>query len=102
MFTTKAFIKKNKVGNYLKVGRCASWGPSLDVFVLQHVREHYIRDDISCGLQECENCLPVESFLSPDHKNPCSLFKYNHYLILDTNVVLDQVMHVRGVVAPNC
>ncbi|XP_044270531.1 exosome complex exonuclease RRP44 [Tribolium madens] len=74
MFTTKAFIKKNKVGNYLK-----------------HVREHYIRDDISCGLQECEVCFPVESFLSPDHQNRCALFKYNHYLILDTNVVLDQM-----------
>ncbi|XP_063925584.1 exosome complex exonuclease RRP44 [Zophobas morio] len=74
MFTTKSFIKKNKVGNYLK-----------------HVREHYIRDDIACGLQECESCLPVESFLSPDHENKCALFEFNHYLILDTNVILDQM-----------
>ncbi|RZC38435.1 exosome complex exonuclease RRP44, partial [Asbolus verrucosus] len=74
MFTTKTFIKKNKIGNYIK-----------------HVREHYIRDDISCGLQDCKNCLPVESNLSNEHRNECSLFSYDHYIILDTNVILDQM-----------
>ncbi|XP_018576622.1 exosome complex exonuclease RRP44 [Anoplophora glabripennis] len=74
MFTTKAFIKKTKIGNFLK-----------------NVREHYIRDDISCGFSACERCIPVESHLSSDHQNECSLFKFNHYLIFDTNVILDQM-----------
>nr|CAH7756255.1 unnamed protein product [Callosobruchus chinensis] len=74
MFTTKTFIKKTRIGHFLK-----------------HVREHYIRDDISCGFKSCERCNPVESFLSPNHHNKCSLFNYNHYLILDTNVILDQI-----------
>ncbi|CAG9864161.1 unnamed protein product [Phyllotreta striolata] len=74
MFTTKAFIKKSKIGHFLK-----------------NVREHYIRDDIFCGVPSCETCHPVESHLSSTYKNVCCLFKYNHYLILDTNVILDQM-----------
>lgn len=74
MFTTKIFIKKNKIGNFLK-----------------NVREHYIRDDISCGFPECENCLPVPTNLSTSHMNDCKLIDGNHYLILDTNVILNQM-----------
>ncbi|KAJ8940815.1 hypothetical protein NQ314_010573 [Rhamnusium bicolor] len=74
MFTTKAFIKKTKIGNFLK-----------------NVREHYIRDDIFCGFSKCGKCIPMESCLSSIHQNKCSLFNFNHYLILDTNVILDQM-----------
>ncbi|XP_076263705.1 exosome complex exonuclease RRP44-like protein Dis3 [Rhynchophorus ferrugineus] len=75
MFTTKSFIKKNKIGNFLK-----------------NVREHYIRDDIYCGIPTCNSCKEVSnSNLSEKHKNQCSLFKYNHYIILDTNIILDQI-----------
>ncbi|XP_050293944.1 exosome complex exonuclease RRP44 [Anthonomus grandis grandis] len=75
MFTTKSFIKKNKIGNFLK-----------------NVREHYIRDDISCGIPECPKC-PAESssYLSVSHVNKCTLFNGNHFIILDTNIVLDQM-----------
>lgn len=74
MFTTKAFIKKTRIGHFLK-----------------NVREHYIRDDIFCGVLSCEKCSSLESNLSTTHKNKCALFDFNHYLILDTNIILDQM-----------
>lgn len=75
MFTTKSFIKKNKIGNFLK-----------------NVREHYIRDDISCGVPTCNTCQKeASSFLSETYVNKCSLFKFNHFIILDTNIILDQI-----------
>ncbi|KAL3284854.1 hypothetical protein HHI36_018993 [Cryptolaemus montrouzieri] len=74
MFTTKCFIRKNKIGNFLK-----------------NVREHYIRDDISCGFSSCDTCQPIQSNLSPDHQNECKLVEGNHYIILDTNVILNQM-----------
>ncbi|KAF5272688.1 hypothetical protein FQA39_LY07715 [Lamprigera yunnana] len=74
MLTTKVFIKKNKIGNYLK-----------------NIREHYLRDDIRCGVLECETCDNTGSGLSLEHENNCSLFDFNHYLIVDTNVILHQM-----------
>ncbi|KAF2906133.1 hypothetical protein ILUMI_00049 [Ignelater luminosus] len=74
MLTTKSFIKKNKIGN-----------------VLKNIREHYLRNDIFCGFDICERCSPANSYLSSTHVNNCSLFLYNHYIILDTNVILDQM-----------
>ncbi|XP_023023832.2 exosome complex exonuclease RRP44-like protein Dis3 [Leptinotarsa decemlineata] len=74
MFTTKAFIKKTRIGNFLK-----------------NVREHYIRDDIYCGIPICSKCSFINSNLSRNHVNSCSLVNHNHYLILDTNIILDQM-----------
>ncbi|KAL1500756.1 hypothetical protein ABEB36_006202 [Hypothenemus hampei] len=76
MFTTKSFIKKNKVGHFLK-----------------HVREHYLRTDISCGVPECKKCHSenTSSLTKPSNSNNCSIFNYDHYLILDTNIILDQI-----------
>nr|XP_022901619.1 exosome complex exonuclease RRP44-like [Onthophagus taurus] len=74
MFTTKTFVRKNKLGNYIK-----------------HTREHYIRDDIFCGFKFCETCSHTETSLSKDFQVKSSLIKKNHYLILDTNVILDQI-----------
>ena len=76
MLTNKVFLKKTKKGSILKI-----------------VREHYLRDDISCGLFECEKCVhdckgPV---LMQSPENRSSIFKKPHYLIPDTNVVLHQV-----------
>ncbi|CAH0546129.1 unnamed protein product [Brassicogethes aeneus] len=85
MFTTKSFIKKNKIGNYLK-----------------HVREHYIRDDIFCGFSCCETCSLVESSLTEEYVNKCSLFKFNHYLILDTNIILEQMDVLEEPIIGNC
>ncbi|XP_054270094.1 exosome complex exonuclease RRP44 [Macrosteles quadrilineatus] len=74
MLTNKIFLKKTKRGNILKI-----------------VREHYLRDDIWCGSQICENCLQRDPVLSDEPVSASSLFPQPHYLMLDTNVVLDQI-----------
>ncbi|KAI8790590.1 exosome complex exonuclease RRP44, partial [Biomphalaria glabrata] len=76
MLTNKIFIKKTRLGGVMKI-----------------VREHYLRDDISCGSMACvKNCQglerePLEE--SPDSDS--SLLRKSHYIIPDTNVVLHQI-----------
>ncbi|KAF5292908.1 hypothetical protein FQR65_LT11160 [Abscondita terminalis] len=74
MLTTKVFIKKNKIGNFLK-----------------NIQEHYLRNDLLCGIKECEVCDTPCSTLSSMYQNKSDLYEFNHFLILDTNVVLDQM-----------
>ncbi|XP_076159782.1 exosome complex exonuclease RRP44 [Alosa pseudoharengus] len=74
MLKSKTFVKKTRSGGILKV-----------------VREHYLRDDIWCGSEVCEDCKDESPVLE---KNPCLesiLCTYPHYLIPDTNVVLHQI-----------
>ena len=80
MQTQKVFFRKTKKGGILKV-----------------VREHYLRDDIGCGSDRCDQCDRDDA----NERNPgrlagqpnsrSSLFKKPHYLVLDTNVVLNQI-----------
>ncbi|XP_030375855.1 exosome complex exonuclease RRP44 [Scaptodrosophila lebanonensis] len=75
MQTLREFTRKTKRGNILKI-----------------VREHYLRDDIGCGSDICQHCFQNDVYaLTADHDLQSSLFKYPHYLVLDTNVVLDQI-----------
>ncbi|KAM8705694.1 hypothetical protein ACLKA7_010057 [Drosophila subpalustris] len=75
MQTLREFTRKTKRGNILKI-----------------VREHYLRDDIGCGSDLCQYCFQNEAYqLTSDHEIKSSLFKYPHYIVLDTNVVLDQI-----------
>lgn len=57
------------------------------------VREHYLREDIWCGSEICQLCDHREHdkvlVAAPELVNPN--FAFPHYLILDTNVVLDQI-----------
>ncbi|KAH8346137.1 hypothetical protein KR067_006464 [Drosophila pandora] len=75
MQTLREFTRKTKRGNILKI-----------------VREHYLRDDIGCGSELCRNCFQNEVYqLTSQHEIQCSLFKFPHYIVVDTNVVLDQI-----------
>lgn len=76
MLTNKVFLKKTKKGSIVKI-----------------VREHYLRDDISCGSENCENCSHdgKSSALEKSPENKSSVFSKSHYVIPDTNVVLHQV-----------
>lgn len=65
MLHTKSFVKKTKRGQVLRV-----------------VREHYVRDDIESGSPLDPQCGPENVKLSADA---------NHYLVVDTNVVLHQL-----------
>jgi len=76
MLAQKTFIKKTRRGNIIKV-----------------VREHYLRDDIWCGSPLCQICDQEQENCKLDKKplSRSSLVTQPHYLILDTNIVLDQI-----------
>ncbi|XP_001601829.1 exosome complex exonuclease RRP44 [Nasonia vitripennis] len=77
MLTSKTFYRKTKGGNIYKV-----------------VREHYLRDDIWCGSEACERCGRRNKDIMLDDENPgakSSLFSQPHYLVFDTNIILNQI-----------
>ncbi|XP_064637468.1 exosome complex exonuclease RRP44-like [Lineus longissimus] len=76
MLRSKTFVKKTRKGGILKI-----------------VREHYLRDDIWCGLEICEGCQQERDrqILVAKPENISSAVKDSHYLLPDTNVVLHQI-----------
>ncbi|XP_076462182.1 LOW QUALITY PROTEIN: exosome complex exonuclease RRP44-like [Babylonia areolata] len=77
MLTSKVFIKKTKRGSVMKI-----------------VREHYLRDDVTCGSLACGSCEHPKNEKPPLVEAPesrSSLCKKRHYLLPDTNVVLHQI-----------
>ena len=81
MIKSKTFLKKTRRGKVLKI-----------------VREHYLRDDLSCGSEAIQDCPePMhgdESSFSSLVANPKSrsdVCKSMHYVILDTNIILNQI-----------
>ena len=77
MLTSKTFVKKTKKGNVLKV-----------------VREHYLRDDVHCGVITCSMCHSSSFELcileaTPHSQSTKCLFP--HYILPDANVCLHQV-----------
>ncbi|XP_078045962.1 exosome complex exonuclease RRP44-like protein Dis3 [Augochlora pura] len=77
MLTTKVFFRKTKSGNVFKT-----------------VREHYLRDDIHCGFLACDKCLHRNKNIildDDDSSVKSTKIMQPYYLLLDTNVVLDQI-----------
>jgi len=76
MLAHKTFLRKTKRGNIIKV-----------------VREHYLRDDIWCGNPDCELCDQEAENLRLEKcpKSIASICGFAHYLVLDTNVVLEHI-----------
>ncbi|XP_057703769.1 exosome complex exonuclease RRP44 [Corythoichthys intestinalis] len=74
MLKSKTFVKKTRTGRVLKI-----------------VREHYLRDDIWCGSEACDQCSQESTVLKTDACIESSLCSFSHYLIPDTNVVLHQI-----------
>merc|ERR1712223_348562 len=82
MIKLKSFLKKTRTGKVLKI-----------------VREHYLRDDLGCGSEACQDCpLPMEvdgnqhnSALSSSPTSLSSLFSDQHYIVIDTNIILNQI-----------
>ncbi|XP_033334555.2 exosome complex exonuclease RRP44-like protein Dis3 [Megalopta genalis] len=77
MLTTKVFFRKTKSGNVFKT-----------------VREHYLRDDIHCGFLACDKCLHRnKNIILDDDDSSVKNTKLTqpYYLLLDTNIVLDQI-----------
>ena len=82
MIKLKSFLKKTRTGKVLKI-----------------VREHYLRDDIGCGSEACNDCTELmeqdenrqNSSLSASPISLSSLFSEPHYIVLDTNIILNQI-----------
>ncbi|XP_077469568.1 exosome complex exonuclease RRP44 [Stigmatopora argus] len=74
MLKSKTFVKKTRSGRVMKI-----------------VREHYLRDDIWCGSEACDQCKQESTVLLKDACIESSLCPFSHYLIPDTNVVLHQI-----------
>ena len=77
MLKNKVFIKKTRRGKILKI-----------------VREHYLRDDITCGAVICVNCTENENVLQENTELKHKTIRKQHYIIPDTNVVIHQVFQV--------
>lgn len=62
-------------------------------FSLKIIREHYLRTDLWCGSSICVIC-PHEKHdlvLSANPVSKSNILNQPHYLLLDTNVILDQI-----------
>ncbi|KAH9043000.1 RNB-domain-containing protein [Lactarius hengduanensis] len=73
--TQRKFFKKTARGKVVKV-----------------IRERYLRNDVSCGIEKCRECIPSPALHLPfggavDHK----LFPQGHFVLPDTNVFLAQM-----------
>ncbi len=69
--------------------------------MLKVVREHYLRDDVWCGVKGCKKCKheapPLDSCPTTD-SIVCSS---PHFLVPDTNVVLHQMDLLEDVAIKN-
>ncbi|XP_061645003.1 exosome complex exonuclease RRP44 [Phyllopteryx taeniolatus] len=74
MLKSKTFVKKTRSGRVMKI-----------------VREHYLRDDIWCGSEACDECQQESTVLQREACIESNLCSFSHYLIPDTNVVLHQI-----------
>ncbi|KAG6799814.1 exosome complex exonuclease RRP44 [Apis mellifera caucasica] len=77
MLTTKIFFRKTKGGNVFKT-----------------IREHYLRNDIHCGSKVCEKCIfRIQNVILDNEDSKIKNFKIMepHYLLIDTNIILDQI-----------
>ena len=76
MLTSKTFVKKTKKGNVLKV-----------------IREHYLRDDVGCGVTDCSLCrkMNTESVLDASPEPNSTECPFSHYILPDTNIILRQI-----------
>lgn len=74
MLKSKVFLKKTRRGGVVKI-----------------VREHYLRDDIWCGAEECTQCDNDNAVLNSSPDVVSKICDFPHYLVLDTNAILHQV-----------
>ncbi|KAM9319486.1 exosome complex exonuclease RRP44 [Gastrophryne carolinensis] len=74
MLKSKTFMKKTRSGGVLKI-----------------VREHYLRDDITCGCHGCSDCQQERPVLQMEPILQSSLCESPHYILPDTNVLLHQM-----------
>ncbi|CAA7262309.1 unnamed protein product [Cyclocybe aegerita] len=72
VLTQRKFFKKTARGKVIKV-----------------LRERYLRDDVSCGVQDCRECGGNALPAAGEKRHP--LFPNGHFVLPDTNVFLSQM-----------
>lgn len=92
--TQRKFFKKTARGKVIK-GRhdkLLRYNHSTQLTYSIVLRERYLRDDVSCGIQDCSLCDPSFGPTLPSNGAfEHSLFSNGHFVIPDTNVFLSQV-----------
>jgi len=70
-----SFLRKTRRGHVLKI-----------------THELYLRTDITCGSRACQQCtVDHTTVLDREINNANALISHGHYLLIDTNIVLQQV-----------
>ncbi len=70
-----SFLRKTRRGHVLKI-----------------THELYLRTDITCGSNACQQCtIDQSTLLDKQMNNANNLVANGHYLLVDTNIVLQQV-----------
>ena len=92
VFTQRKFFKKTARGKVVKGTRNPPQFINTRSRLSLVIRERYLRDDVSCGIEMCRECIssPVPRLPfsgAGDHK----LFPNGHFVLPDTNVFLSQV-----------
>lgn len=90
--TQRKFFKKTARGKVIK-GACSLLARFRSCPLTSVVlRERYLRDDVSCGIQHCSLCeSSLEATLPPSGALDHRTFTFGHYVVPDTNIFLAQV-----------
>ncbi|KAL2912650.1 exosome catalytic subunit dis3 [Polyrhizophydium stewartii] len=73
MLFSKAYVRKTKRGSVIKV-----------------LKEHYLRDDIYCGVPGCQRCPEHTTTLSAEPRQTTAV-RSPHYIVPDTNILYHQI-----------
>ncbi|KAJ1827375.1 exosome catalytic subunit dis3, partial [Coemansia sp. RSA 2599] len=75
MLKNKSFVKRTRKGN-----------------IVRTVKEHYLRDDIVCGYENCQHAVCSEHPKGPLSASPRDSVQWGpHYLVPDTNAFVNQI-----------
>ncbi|KAJ2702447.1 exosome catalytic subunit dis3 [Coemansia sp. IMI 203386] len=75
MLKNKSFVKRTRKGN-----------------IVRTVKEHYLRDDIVCGYENCQHAVCSEQPKGPLSATPRDSVQWGaHYLVPDTNAFVNQI-----------
>lgn len=90
--TQRKFFKKTARGKVIK-GSCVSRSQLLTPLTyLLVLRERYLRDDVGCGIKQCQLCdSSLGATLLPNGASEHRLYPNGHFVVPDTNIFLSQV-----------
>ena len=90
--TQRKFFKKTAKGKVIKGQMLWSLLLASKLILLVVLRERYLRDDVSCGIDGCKECQGTK-LPWPGYKGH-SLASHGHFILPDSNVFLSQVCNM--------